>query len=143
MSIHIIYSTNLTKPNRKRPKPDFGFAFGVWSGSARADPERTMTGRKANPNFRSEPVKRTKLGSALRNRAVKSDKLPWPMGASTNQKAGCVDQSARQTIIQCKSVCFFSSTCRLNLCILLNNVLRKNPQLWQSGIIKFHFSYNN
>ena len=67
---------NLTESG---PKLDLGFAFRVRSESARADPERTPTGPrpdakqtfsrprpdakqtcKANPNFRSEPVKRTR-----------------------------------------------------------------------------------
>ena len=79
---------NLTESG---PKPDPGFAFGVRSESARVDPEQTPTGPrpdtkqtpsgpradakrtpKANPNFRSKPVKRTP-GSALRNRAVNQD----------------------------------------------------------------------
>ena len=79
---------NLTESGTK---PDPGFAFGVRSGSARVDPEQTPTGPrpdtkqthsgpradakrtpKANPNFRSKPVKRTP-GSALRNRAVNQD----------------------------------------------------------------------
>ena len=66
---------NLTESG---PKPDPGFAFGVRSGSARVDPKQTPTGPrpdtkqtqsgpredaertlKANPNFRSKPVKRT------------------------------------------------------------------------------------
>ena len=55
-----------TRPNltESGPKPDPGFAFGVRSGSARADPQQTLTGRKANPeqtpsgrkaNLESEP----------------------------------------------------------------------------------------
>ena len=87
------YYTVPTGPNltESGPKPDPGFAFGVRSGSARMDPGQTPTGPrphtkqtqsgpraeekrtpKANPNFRSKPVKRTP-GSALRNRAVNQD----------------------------------------------------------------------
>ena len=64
-----------TGPNvtESGPKPDLGFAFRVWLGSAKADPERTPTGHdrtqmkpradakrtsKASLNFGNEPVKR-------------------------------------------------------------------------------------
>ena len=61
---------NLTESG---PKPDLGFAFAL------ADPDRTPTGSKANPErTQSEPQfqKRTckaDTGFALRNRAVNQD----------------------------------------------------------------------
>ena len=67
MSIHIIYNTDLTKPNRKRPKPDLGSLSGSGRGllertqsGLQPNAKQTQSGHKVNPDFRSEPVKRTR-----------------------------------------------------------------------------------
>ena len=60
----ILENTVPTRPNLRLngPKPDLGFAFGVRSGSAKANPERTPIGRKANPEqTQNEPRKRTPI----------------------------------------------------------------------------------
>ena len=101
----------------------------------RADPDRTQKRTpRANPNFRSGPVKKTRGLLYVTGLSIRiTDKLPWPIGALTNQMPDRVDQSARQRIIQCKSVLFFSSTFGLNLCILLekNNIHQHPPQMDQ------------
>ena len=136
------YSTDRTQPNRKRtqtgPRVRFRGPLEWTQSGPRADAKRTS---KANPNFRSKPVKRTRGPVNVTELSIRiTDKQSWPIGASTNQKAGCVDQSAHVTIIQCKSVFFFSSTFGLNLCILSNNVLRKkNPKIVTSRDYKISF----
>ena len=147
---------NLTE---SRPKPYPGFAFGVRSGSARVDPEQTPTRlrpdakqtqsgpradakrtSKANPNFRSKPVKRTRGPLFVTELSIRiTDKLSWLIGALTNQKARRYDHSACQTIIQCKSVCFFQQHVWVELGFLLNNVLRKKPTIMTSRDYKISF----
>ena len=139
--LHKILITVLTVPTgpnltESGPKANIGFAFGVRSRSTRADPERTPSKpradakrtSKANPNFRGKSEKRTRGPLYVTELSIRiTDKLSWPIGASTNQKVGRVDQSARQTIIQCKSVCLFHQHVRVDPVHFIKLCTKKKP----------------
>ena len=125
----------------------------------RADPDRTQKRTpRANPNFRSGPVKKTRGLLYVTGLSIRiTDKLPWPIGALTNQLPDRVDQSARQRIIQCifqqhvrvEPMHFIrkKTTIRIHIYLLILtslSSLKKNAWRLLSLPKKyFHFSYNS